>query len=269
MSGPARRWVGDRSAGRAPRPSTTQTSLASPLVWVTIGTAGSSTRPRPPGRTVDRGAVDDGVHPEDDRARDDGAVPQHRRGGEVDLLLGHEPRGRGAEAGEQRVPLGLAEVVDEERAGLAVRTGLVHDHRVEAVHHLGALVGVAAPPRLQRGEAERLAEQAPGRPGRGTAAAPARPPRPSPARWPARRCRGERRGGARAPPCRCRRRARAGRRRRRRSGGAARRPAPGRRASAARPDRGGPSGRRLRPGCSRAARPGRSARSSWGGRGRT
>ena len=52
MSGPARRWADDRSAGRAPRPSTTQTSFASPLLWVTMGTAGSSTRPSPPGRTV-------------------------------------------------------------------------------------------------------------------------------------------------------------------------------------------------------------------------
>ena len=72
----------------------------------------------------------------------------------------------------------LAQVVDEERAGLAVRAGLVHDHRVEAVDHLGPLVGVAAPPRLQRGEAEPLAEQAPAhaRPRNGcSASSPAAP----------------------------------------------------------------------------------------------
>ena len=82
---------GDRSAGRAPRPSTTQTSLASPLLCVTIGTAGSSTRPRPPGRTVTVAPSTTACTRRTIVPGHDGAVPQHRRGREVDLLLGHEP----------------------------------------------------------------------------------------------------------------------------------------------------------------------------------
>ena len=222
------------------------------------------------GQDRHRGAVDDGVHPQDDRARHDGAVPQHRRGGEARPSPG--PRtarawlggGRAARPA-RRSPRSSTKSVRGSPSGrdscttIASKRSTTSARSSGSPHHRVSSDG-------RRSGWPSSAWQA--RPRYGCSASVARRARAQRVGQPD----AAQAGGVEQPghaPCRCRRRARGGRRRRRRSGGAARRPAPARRASAARPDRGAPSGRRLRPGCSRAARPGRSARSSWGGRGRT
>ena len=74
-------------------------------------------------------------------------------------MLGHELAGLGADPRLQRLALGGFQHADHDRLAVGAEAR-AHDHGVEVGQHEGRRRRLAQPPHVERGQAERLVEQA-------------------------------------------------------------------------------------------------------------